>query len=247
MDRVKQSMTKSENLFFEYCRVRGYLVNRISAPAEGGQFADYEVLIGKNRMIAEIKEIRANPQDKEMAKAIQERRIQAFGDEPGRRVRTHIEDAERQLRRYDSQQVPCLVVLYDNVIVNGLRPNPPELFPKDVLNPLYPGHIEVGMYGLQIARLRIHQDGRIDALGDSRGGKRTLRSGHQDSISAVATPHDYDPDGNLFLIVYHNFFAKHRLPKFVFTHPRDGQLEKPDHPESCLVHWQPVQIVEGAQ
>jgi len=47
-------MTKSEHLFFEYCRVRGYVVNRNSAPADGGRFADYEVLIGKNCMIAEI-------------------------------------------------------------------------------------------------------------------------------------------------------------------------------------------------
>ncbi|MGA9450402.1 MAG: hypothetical protein WBW41_03550 [Verrucomicrobiia bacterium] len=31
----------------------------------------------------------------------------------------------------------------------------------------------------------IHQDGQIEALGDVRGNKRTLRSGHQDNISAV--------------------------------------------------------------
>jgi hypothetical protein len=79
-----------------------------------------------------------------------------------------------------------MVVLYDNIIVNGFRPNPPELFPVDVMNPLYPSHIEVGMYGHQVAQIRIHPDGRTESLGVVRGNKRTLRSGHQDNISAVA-------------------------------------------------------------
>ena len=48
-------LTKSENLFLEYCKLRGYVANRISAPADGGQFPDYEVIIGKKRIIAEIK------------------------------------------------------------------------------------------------------------------------------------------------------------------------------------------------
>lgn len=103
---MSQSQTKSEKLFPHYCSLRGYVVNRISAPAEGGQFPDHEVIIGKNRIIAELKELQANQQDKDMEKAIQEKRIQSFGGENGRRVRTHIEDAELQLRRYDSQQVP---------------------------------------------------------------------------------------------------------------------------------------------
>lgn len=235
-------LTKSEILFLDYCKLRSYVVNRLSAPADGGRFPDYEVIIGGTRIIVEVKELQANPTDKEMAKAIQEKRIQVFGGEIGRRVRTHIEDAERQLRRYESQHVPCLVVLYDNIIVDGFRPNPPDQFPRDIMNPLYPGHIEVGMYGHQVAQVRIHSDGRTESLGDVRGDKRTLRSGHQDSISAVATLHDYDPNYGMFLIVYHNFFAKNPLPKTVFTNSKDRQIEKPGHPDSCPGSWQRVQI-----
>ncbi len=234
--------TKSEILFLDYCKLRGYVANRLSAPAGGGRFPDYEVLIGTSRIIVEIKELQPNLADKNMADAIQGRRIQVFGDEMGRRVRTHIEDAERQLRRYESQGVPCMVVLYDNIIVNGFRPNPPELFPADVMNPLYPGYIEVGMYGHQVARVRIHPDGRTESLGDVRGNKRTLRSGHQDNISAVATLHDYDSSNGLFLIVYHNFFAKNPLSKSVFIDAKDRQIEKPGHPDSCPGSLQRVQI-----
>jgi hypothetical protein len=235
-------LTKSEILFLEYCNLRGYVANRLSAPTDGGRFPDYELVIGTNRIVAEIKEFRANPADRNMTGAIQEGRIQVFGDEIGRRVRTHIEDAERQLRRYESQQVPCLVVLYDDIVVNGSRPNPPGLFPVDVMNPLYPGHVEVGMYGHQVAQVRLHPDGRTESLGDTRGGKRTLRSGHQNNISAVATLHDYDSKSGLYLIVYHNFFAKNPLPKSVFTDSKDRQIEKPGHPDSCPGSLQRVQI-----
>lgn len=238
----RMAETKSENLFLEYCNCRGYVAKRLSAPTDGGQFPDYEVMIGGIRIVVEIKELQPNPTDKEMAKAIQEKRIQVFGGEMGRRVRTHIEDAERQLRRYESEHVPCLVVLYDDIVVNGFRPNPPEQFPRDIMNPLYPGHIDVGMYGHQVAKLRIHPDGQIESLGDARGNKRTLRSGHQDNISAVATLHDYNSSYGLFLIVYHNYFAKNTLPKTVFANSKDKQLEKPGHPDSCPGDWQPIQI-----
>jgi hypothetical protein len=231
-------------LFVEYCSLRGYVANRISPPADKGQFPDYEVIIGKSRIIVEIKELRPNPDDKNTAKALQENRIHVFGDKPGRRVRMHIEKAERQLRRYDTQKVPCLVVIYDNIIVNGFRPNPPGLFLIDISNPLNPYHIDVGMYGLQVARLRIHQDGRTESLGDVRGDERTLRFAHQDNISAVATLHDYDLNYGLFLIVYHNFFAKNPLPKSVFTDAKDGQLEKAGDPKSCLGNWRRVQIAD---
>ena len=236
--------TKSESLFLEYCNLRGYVAKRISSAADGGRFSDYEVTIGQNHIIAEIKELQANPTDKNVAKIIQENRIEVYGDEPGRRVRTHIEDAEKQLRRYVGQRVPCLVVLYDNIVVNDFRPYHPGGFLQEISNPLNPYHIDVGMYGLQAAQLRIHQDGRTESLGDVRGSKRTLRFQHQDNISSVVTLHDYAPDYGLFLIVYHNFFAKNPLPKTVFANSKDKQLEKPDHPESCPGSWRQIQIVE---
>jgi hypothetical protein len=234
--------TKSENLFLDYCKLRGYGANRIPTPTDGGRFSDYEIVIGQNRIIAEIKELQANPNDRNVVKIIQEHRIEAFGDEPGRRVRTHVEDAEKQLRRYDNEQVPCVVILYDNIIVDGFRPYPAGGFLADPSNPLNPYNVDVGMYGLQAANLRIHQHGRVESLGDARGGKRTLRNKHQDNISALITLHDYAPDYGLFVIIYHNFFGKTPLSKDVFSNSKDKQLEKPNHPELCPGEWRPVQL-----
>src|SRR6266498_2836512 len=137
-------LTKSESLFRDYCNLHGFVANRIASPTDGSRYPDYEVIIAGNRIIAEIKELQANPNDKMTATILQQHIPEAFGDEPGRRVRTHIEDAEGQLRRYAGQQVPCLVVLYENIIVNGFRPYPPGAFFLDPTNPLWPGHIDVG-------------------------------------------------------------------------------------------------------
>jgi len=229
--------TKSETLFAEYCSKRGYVASRIPTPTDGKQFPDFDVIIGEHRIIAEVKELTASPDDETTANILQQHLPQVFGDEPGRRVRKQIERAEPQLRRYENQNVPCVVVLYDNIIVDGFRPFPPGGFMVDPMNALWPGNIDFGMFGLQAVKLRLHQDGQTESLGDVRGGKRTLRSQHQDNISAVVTLHDYAPDYGLFVVVYHNFFAKNPLPKSVFSHPKDKQLEKPEHPESCPGKW----------
>jgi hypothetical protein len=231
--RVKgevQRQTKSEGLFLEYCALRGHEVKRISSPADGGRFADYEMLFGDTRAIAEVKELQASPEDERIAKIMQENRFEAFQENPGRRVRTHLEDAERQLRRYEQESVPCLVVLYENIVVNGFRPHPPNWC-------LSPYQIDVGMYGLQAANLRLYADGRTESLGDTRGGKRTLRHEHRDNVSAIAVLCDYAPDHGLFLIIYHNYYAKTPLPKTLFAHPKDFQLGKPNHPELCPGAW----------
>jgi hypothetical protein len=242
---MQNKQTKSELLFLQYCALRGYDAIRIPTPVDGNRFPDYEVTIAQSRLIVDVKEIQANPSDKNVVGVIHERRVEVFGDEPGRRIRGHIEQAEKQFRRYEAERVPCLVVLYDNIVVNGFRPYPPGGFMVDMSNPLYPYHIDVGMYGLQSVPLRLHQDGQSECVGDVRGGKRTLRAGHQDNISAVATLHDYDENYGLFLIVYHNFFAKNPLPKALFAHAKDKQLEKPGDPETSPGQWQPVQTVEG--
>lgn len=231
MKGKEQNQTASERLFLAYCALRGYEAKRIGSPTDGGRFADYELFVSGARIIAEIKELQPNPDDVRLAQATQENRIEVFHEHPGRRVRTHIEDAERQLRRYEEDKVPCLVVLYENIVVNGFRLHPPNWC-------LSSYQIDVGMYGLQTVNLRLHSDGRTESLGDTRGGKRTLRHEHRDNVSAVAALCDYAPDHGLFLIIYHNYYAQTPLPKTLFAHPKDFQLRKPDHPEICPGAWE---------
>lgn len=228
MNKTKQKSTKSETLFLSYCGLRGYEVKRI--PTTTDRHPDYEVLAGNTRIIVEIKELRPNAEDIRQAEAFQHHHHVTGTREPGQRVRTHIEDAEHQLRQYASQKIPCVVVLYDNIVVNGFR-----LHVDRWLLSSY--DIDVGMFGLQAANLRLHQSGGTESLGDTRGGQRTLRHMHQASISAVAVLHDYAPEYGLFLLIYHNFHAQNPLTKSAFTDLKDRQFAKPGDPEFHPGSW----------
>lgn len=219
-------------MFLEYCKLRGYAANRIVVPQRSGRFPDYEMRVADQRIIAEIKELRANPEDKRQFKAMEENRIEVFGDQPGRRVRTHIEDAERQLRRYKAEGVPCIIILYDNILVGGRRVLPSGFW-------LEPYHVDVGMYGLQVVNLRLHPNGKPESLGDTRGKNRTLRKQHHSIVSAVAVLEDHSAEYGLFLMVYHNFFASIPLPSNLFVHAKDRQLAKKD-PEASPGPWERI-------
>lgn len=236
MDTDKSNQTKSEGLFVDYCGLRGYIAKRIGQPQDSDRFPDYEVLIGNNRIIAEVKELCANPEDEKAAKSIQGNRIELLTYDGGRRVRTHIEDAERQLRRYENKNCPSVIVLYDNIMVNGSPAHPTDF----CIHPLAPYSIDVGMFGLHAANVRLHPDGRTESLGDTRGGDRTLRHAHRTLVSAAAVLYEF-PDYGLRLVIYHNYYAQNPLPKTLFIDPKDCQYEKPDHPEQCPGAWIKVQ------
>jgi len=236
VDTDKSNQTKSEVLFLDYCGLRGYAAKRISQPEDSGRFPDYEVLIDKNRIIVEVKELCANPEDEKVAKSIEENRIELLTYDGGRRVRTHIEDAERQLRRYENEHCPSIIVLYDNITMNGSPVHPTDF----CIHPLAPYSIDVGMFGLHAANVRIHPDGRTESLGDTRASGRTLRDTKRTLVSAVAVLYEF-PDYGLRLAIYHNYYAQNPLPKSLFIDPKDCQFEKPDHPEQCPGAWNRVQ------
>jgi hypothetical protein len=124
-------------------------------------------------------------------------------------------------------------VLYDNILVHDNRVHPYGFW-------LEPYHIDVGMYGLQVANVRLHQDGKTESLGDTRGDERTLRPTRRANVSAVAVLYDHASDYGLFLIVYHNYYARIPLPQSVFANAKDRQLEKAD-PQASPGPWLKVQ------
>ena len=69
---MQTQLTKSESLFCDYCSLRGYTANRVASPTDGSRHPDYEVTIAGNRIIAEIKELQANPSDKTTATILQQ-------------------------------------------------------------------------------------------------------------------------------------------------------------------------------
>jgi hypothetical protein len=72
--------------------------------------------------------------------------------------------AQGQIRPYAEKNIPTVVVLYDNIFIDGLRPHPPI----DVLGPLGSYDIDVALFGLQTANQRIQPDRNVESLGDGR-------------------------------------------------------------------------------
>jgi hypothetical protein len=144
-------------------------------------------------VIVEVKEIEANDEDIRLWRQTRSGKIVAHSREPGMRARRHIRDAIGQLRAYAENGLPTVVVLYDNLLVDGIRPYP---F-RDLFGLLGPYDINVALYGLQTANLRLHADGTIQPLGDGRNDKKKLHD--RECVSAVSVLYERRENENMFL------------------------------------------------
>lgn len=123
------------------------------------------------------------------------------------------------------------MLLYDNVFVDGTRPHPCI----DLFGPLGPYDIDVALFGLQTANVRLHRDGTADSLPDGRSGSRKVHD--LGCISAVSVLYEHPEKPSLFLITYHNFFARTPLPAEVFAGTDDRHLVKPGRPDLYPGDW----------
>ena len=141
------------------------------------------------------------------------------GSTIGARPRRHIRAAARQLKPYAAQQIPLLIVLYDNVRVGNTRVAYPMFY-------LQPHDIDAAMYGDRTAYVPL----RPNAIRrpDRNGGKRTCTSTERTYISAVAVISDWDDSTMIF---YHNRFARVPLASPVFRGKNFYHFQKvPEEP-----------------
>jgi hypothetical protein len=216
-------MNKSEIDFAQYCASRGYDCRQLEV--NGRPVPDFEVLASGARIVAEIKEFRANAHDREQARELMQHGISG-GEFDGRRVRRAIEEAAPQLRTFASENVPLLVVLYDNIVVNGTRPYGRCPY-------FDPTQIEWGMYGQHVAEFDVPPRGKPIWLGDRRGGNRELTQDTRAYISAVAVLAEQGE----FAWFYHNYFARITLSRKHFGDERDRHFHNPSDPLANLAGW----------
>jgi hypothetical protein len=240
---MAKQMEQSEILFQRYCEHHGYNFNRIDESSESGiRSPDFCVVVKGQKIIAEVKEITANEEEIKLWRETRSGKIVVHRREPGKRARKHVEDAVGQLRPYAEKNIPTVVVLYDNIYIDGLRPHPFI----DLFGPLGPYDIDVALFGLQTANLRIHPDGSTESLGDGRSRWRKVHD--RECISAVSVLYEYPDNEGLFMFTYHNFFARTSLPVSVFAETVDRHFIKPKHPDLCPGNWtvQPTLSTDAA-
>jgi len=212
-----------------------YVCKEIPAGSQHGKTADYEVLADDNRIIAEIKELTPDPEDKRQAQELITQGWTSGGGRPGSRVQTAIKRAAPQLKKYRRLGIPLVLVLYDNIVVNGIRPHA-----RNGL--LEPSFIDFAMYGLQtevFKKVPLAQGFALEHSGSGRGGKRQTTETERTYMSAVCVLYENDPSP-LFIYSYHNFFAEVPLPFHIFSGPEDRHFRKPGSPNRTPQEWEVV-------
>jgi hypothetical protein len=146
------------------------------------------------------------------------------------------------LKAFANRYLPCVLVLYDNIVVNGIRP-------RAVSQLLEPSLLDFGMYGLQAVDLSnpgINEAG-IDTsiIANVRDGKRQMTQDSRVYISAVSVLCEDQNGEEPCLYSFHNWFAKIPLPLYLFRGPNDRHFVKPDHPDRCPQQWEKIEVNPG--
>lgn len=235
--KLDQTLRKerSKELFQHYCQSQGYRCSCVEKSNEWRvRTPDFEVIANDVRIIVEAKDVNANDADIRNWRDTRSGKIVVHSREPGKRARSLIEDARGQLRAYAQAGVPCVVVLYDNIIVDGI-PVSPSVF---CWSPISMTDIDVALYGLWQANVRFHPGGRVQSLGDTRSRYRRMYD--RQIVSAVIVLYEQPEEKALTTLIYHNYWASTPLPKRAFNGRNDIHFAKITDPDAQPNQW--VQI-----
>ena len=215
--------TKSEDLFNKYCQNQSYQIRKIK---EGTQKTpDFIVTTPQGRIIAEIKELCPNDEDIKIISA----RGGTIVKRLGKRVGEKIKQARR--KKFPDHQIPRVIVLYDNIIVDGVRPSYPNYF-------LSSTDISFGMYGELKATILYDKAARkILGTKNELGKNQHLRATQSQEISAVCVLSDIDEANTPFLHTYHSVFTAHPLPRQIFSGPNDKHFRNPVSGNTFETSW----------
>jgi hypothetical protein len=205
--------TKSEELFKKYCAEQAYAIEKIPEGAE--KTPDFLLTTSYGPIIAEIKEACPNEED---ARIILERGG-TITKILGKRVGERIKQAKR--KKFGDAKIPCVIVLYDNIVINGTRPSYPNFY-------FSPTDIAFGMYGeLKTSILFDKTAGKILGTRNELGKNQYLRSDEGRKISAVCLLCDVLENAPPFLYTFHSVFASVPLLRNIFAGPNDKHFRNP--------------------
>lgn len=218
--------THSEILFSKICQQEGFFAEKI--PTDGKPSPDFRVSTPYGELIAEVKELTPNKEERELIRQQAKGIIVAFGDTIGSRARGEIQRACRQLKRFREERLPSLVVLYNNVTATV-----PMLH-------LYSHDIDAAMNGQWVTYVSLVPGG--PKRPDHNGGKRGLTANNGRYVSAVAVISDHDDET---LLIYHNPHAEVPLPVGIFTGNKCIHYRKPSSTYGAPTTWIPFRNFAG--
>ena len=153
-----------------------------------------------NEIIAEIKQIDMNPEEKQEYDKFKEGGLAAGSNTIGKRVGKKITDANQQLSKLTRGKLPSICIMYDNT---------PLGYHTD------PNNIRFGMYGLPAAIIAKSTDRSFkSSILDWKFGKNrkmTRNANTNTSVVAAMFREIDDPEHPPYLVAYHNVYAKIEL------------------------------------
>lgn len=187
-------LTISERLFEQFCKENGIKCNRIGERER--KTPDYEVKFGDHVVIAEVKQFDSIRSDLKAFDELYSHSRAVMWKEPGRRVRSKIEDSKRRLKLKSQGRYPTVLVLYDNAVL-------PWIDWDD---------FRIAMYGLDSEILDVPPDtDREPIVVATRSGfKAKFTPDRNTTFSALSLLYKSD-DGRLNLMLLHNFYAKNPI------------------------------------
>jgi hypothetical protein len=215
--------TKSEELFKKYCRDQSYQTEKILEGAE--KTPDFKVTTPQGQIIAEIKEVCPNDEDIKDASGNGGTRVKILGKRVGEKIK------QGTRKKYPDHEIPRVIVLYDNIVVSGIRPMYPNFF-------LSPADIAFGMYGeLTTTILYDKAAGKILGTRNELGKNQHLRMERSQEASAVCLLTDIFDENTPFLYTYHSVFAAHPLSRQIFCGPNDKHFRNPVKGSTFETSW----------
>lgn len=216
--------TESERLFEHYCKSKGIIYRRI--PETKTRTPDYELEVGNERIVAEVKEIMSSKEERESELLRSKRGYgNALDYTPGDRVRKKIKASSGQIKARTLGKNPSILVLCY----------------RSVHGHLDPYNIRVAMYGLEQVHFAVppYGTGSPYATGMGYGPKRKMTEEHNTSISAIGALFIPGPD-QLVLRVYHNKFAQVPLDLGLLAQHGILQFELEDETFGATAKWRKV-------
>lgn len=217
--------THSEKVIASICSRHNYVVTELPVRSQQNT-ADFSIVTPDCRFIAEVKELTPNANDLRQIREMKEKHMTHYGGKVGARARKAIRDASQQLREHIAENVPLAIVLYNNVRTKDGRAG----FP---MNHLELFHIDAAMYGNLVVHVSLGK--QPSRTPDRSGGGRTTTADEKKYISAVVVMSDWDDET---ILVYHNSFATHPLPRSVFSDGKSFHFRKSSHVYDAPMNWE---------
>jgi hypothetical protein len=222
--------THSDYLFQKICARHGYKAARLERqPHLSRPSADFLVTANGLTFVVEVKELTPNRDDLRQIREMKDTGTTSDGGNIGSRAREAIKEASVQPRPYKNQNLPLLIVLYDNVRTADGRVAYPMYY-------LEPHCIDAAMYGDLVVTVPMRPG--TPRTADRSGGGRTMTETTKTYISAVAVISDWDDES---FLIYHNRFAEKQLPQTVFNDSKYSHFEKCGAPFAEPWKWHAVE------